>query len=414
MAAMHTTARGAAALLALVLLVAGCSGDDPDRSAAGATSTTVAPSTTGAPSTTAATAPVAETASGAQFRAARVRLVRVARLEQPVAMAVRPGERTLYLVEQVGRVRAVRGGELDPTPVVDISGQVTAGGEQGLLGLAFSPDGRFLYLHYTDRNGDHQVAELTMDGRRADPGSQRSVLRIDDPYGNHNGGQLAFGPDGHLYLAFGDGGGGGDPLGSGQSLDTLLGKILRIDPRPAGGRPYGVPSDNPFVGRDGARPEIWDYGLRNPWRFSFDAATGDLWIGDVGQNAYEEVDYEPAGSGGRNYGWNRREGRHPYGGGERPDGAVDPVIEYGRDGGACTVIGGFVYRGQRIRGLRGAYLYGDYCAGWVRAARTRDGEVLEQRDLRLDVPGLSSFGVDAGGELYALSLNGDVYRLAPA
>jgi glucose/arabinose dehydrogenase len=414
MAAMHTTARGAAALLVLVLLVAACSGDDPDRSAARATSTTVAPSTTGAPSTTAATAPVAETASGAQFRAARVRLVRVARLEQPVAMALRPGERTLYLVEQVGRVRAVRGGELDPAPVVDISGQVTAGGEQGLLGLAFSPDGRFLYLHYTDRDGDHQVAELTMDGRRADPGSQRSVLRIDDPYGNHNGGQLAFGPDGHLYLAFGDGGGGGDPLGSGQSLDTLLGKILRIDPRPAGGRPYGVPSDNPFVGRDGARPEIWDYGLRNPWRFSFDAATGDLWIGDVGQNAYEEVDYEPAGSGGRNYGWNRREGRHPFSGGERPDGAVDPVIEYGRDGGACTVIGGFVYRGQRIRGLRGAYLYGDYCAGWVRAARTRDGEVLEQRDLGLDVPGLSSFGADAGGELYALSLNGAVYRLAPA
>jgi hypothetical protein len=147
------------------------------------------------------------------------------------------------------------------------------------------------------------------------------------------------------------------------------------------------------VGRDGARPEIWDYGLRNPWRFSFDAATGDLWIGDVGQNAYEEVDFEPAGSGGRNYGWNRREGRHPYNGGERPEGAVDPVIE-------C--------------GLRGAYLYGDYCAGWVRAARASDGKVLEQRDLGLEVPGLSSFGVDTAGELYALSLGGEVYRLAPA
>jgi glucose/arabinose dehydrogenase len=405
--------RGAAALLALVLVVAACSGDEPDQGAAPATTatpTTAEPSTSAAPSTTAVGAQVA---SAAQFRAAEVRLVRVAQLEQPVAMAVRPGERTLYLVEQVGRVRAVRGGQLDPTPVVDISDQVTAGGEQGLLGLAFSPNGRYLYLHYTDRDGDHQLAELTMSGQRADPGSQRSLLRIDDPFANHNGGQLAFGPDQRLYIAFGDGGAGGDPEGNGQSLDSLLGKILRIDPRPGGGRPYQIPPDNPFVDRDGARPEIWDYGLRNPWRFSFDAATGDLWIGDVGQNAYEEVDFEPAGSGGRNYGWNRREGRHPFEGGDRPDGAVDPVIEYGRAGGACTVIGGFVYRGQRIRGLRGAYLYGDYCAGWVRAARVRDGAVAEERDLGLAIPGLSSFGTDASGELYALSLGGDVYRIAP-
>jgi glucose/arabinose dehydrogenase len=413
MSAMHRVARGLAALLGVVLLVAACSGGEPDRSAEPATSvssTTLEPTTTGASSTT----KPAQAATSAEFRAAKVRLVTVAQLEQPVAMAVRPGERTLYLVEQVGRVRAIRGGRLDPTPVVDISEQVTAGGEQGLLGLAFSPDGRYLYLHYTDGNGDHQISELAMAGQRADKGSQRSVLHIDDPFGNHNGGQLAFGPDRRLYIAFGDGGGGGDPEGNGQSLDSLLGKILRIDPRPAEGRAYQVPSDNPFVNRDGARPEIWDYGLRNPWRFSFDAATGDLWIGDVGQNAYEEVDHEPAGSGGRNYGWNRREGRHPYDGGDRPDGAVDPVIEYGRAGGACTVIGGFVYRGQRIRGLRGAYLYGDYCAGWIRAARTRDGRVLEQRDLGLQVPGLSSFGADAGGELYALSLTGDVYRLAPA
>jgi glucose/arabinose dehydrogenase len=413
MAGMHRVARGLAASLALALLAAACSGGDPDPQAEPTTtvsSTTLMPTTTAAPSTTAR----AQAASSAQFRAAKVRLVRVAQLEQPVAMAVRPGERTLYLVEQVGRVRAIRGGRLDPTPVLDISEQVTAGGEQGLLGLAFSPDGRYLYLHYTDRSGDHQVSELTMDGQRADPGSQRSVLRIDDPFGNHNGGQLAFGPDRRLYLAFGDGGGGGDPEGNGQSLDSLLGKILRIDPRPGGGQPYRVPSDNPFVDRDGARPEIWAYGLRNPWRFSFDAATGDLWIGDVGQNAYEEIDYQPAGSGGRNYGWNRREGRHPYSGGERPSGAVDPVIEYGRAGGACTVIGGFVYRGRRIGGLRGAYLYGDYCAGWVRAARVRDGKVAEQRDLGLSVPGLSSFGADAAGELYALSLGGEVYRLAPA
>ncbi|HWC42097.1 MAG TPA: PQQ-dependent sugar dehydrogenase, partial [Actinomycetota bacterium] len=281
------------------------------------------------------------------------------------------------------------------------------------LGLAFSPDGRYLYVAYTDRNGDHQISELTMRGQRADPASERSILHFEDPFANHNGGQLAFGPDRRLYVAFGDGGSGGDPLGNGQSLGTLLGKILRIDPRPSGGRPYGVPSDNPFVGRDGARPEIWDYGLRNPWRFSFDAATGDLWIGDVGQNSFEEVDHEPAGEGGRNYGWNRREGRHPFNGGERPEGAVDPVIEYGR-GDGCTVIGGFVYRGRRIPGLQGTYLYGDYCEGWVRAARAPRGRVAEQRDLGLEVPSLSSFGADADGELYALSLGGDVYRIAPA
>jgi glucose/arabinose dehydrogenase len=406
--------RGAAALVALALLAGACSGGDEEPSAAPATTaapTTAEPSTSEAPSTTATDDRVA---SAAQFRAARVRLVPVAQLEQPVAMATRPGERTLYLVEQVGRVRAIRGGQLDPKPVVDISDRVRAGGEQGLLGLAFSPDGRYLYLAYTDRDGNHQVSELTMSGQRADPGSERSILHFDDPFANHNGGQLAFGPDRRLYIAFGDGGGGGDPEGNGQSLDTLLGKLLRIDPRPAGGRPYGIPRDNPFVGRDGARPEIWAYGLRNPWRFSFDAATGDLWIGDVGQNAYEEIDYQPAGEGGRNYGWDRREGLHPFDGGDRPDGAVDPVLEYGRDGGACTVIGGFVYRGQRIRGLRGAYLYGDYCAGWVRAARVDDGKVLDQRDLGLEVPGLSSFGVDAAGELYALSLSGDVYRLASA
>jgi glucose/arabinose dehydrogenase len=412
---MSRVARGSTVLLVLALCAAACSGGaDPEAApTTGVTSTTVGVTTSAAaPSTTAP--PAAGVASSAQFRGARMRLVEVATLEQPVAMAVRPGDRALYLAEQVGRVRAVRGGELDPVPVVDISEQVNAGGERGLLGLAFSPDGGYLYLHYTDLAGDHQVSELVMRGPRADPGSERSVLRIDDPYGNHNGGQLAFGPDGHLYLGFGDGGGGGDPEGNGQSLGTLLGKILRIDPRPGGGRPYRVPADNPFVDRGGARPEIWAYGLRNPWRFSFDPATGDLWIGDVGQNAYEEIDHEPAGSGGRNYGWNRREGRHPYAGGARPAGAVDPVIEYGRAGGACTVIGGFVYRGQRIRGLRGAYLYGDYCAGWIRAARVRGGSVLEQRDLGLDVPSLSSFGVDTTGELYALSLAGPVYRIAPA
>jgi glucose/arabinose dehydrogenase len=412
---MPASPRGAAAaLLALGLLLAACSGGDGDQQAAPTTTTptTTAPPTTegGAGSTTTFGA----AASSAQFRRARVRLVQVAELQQPVAMAVRPGDRAVYVAEQTGAVRALRAGKVDPTPVVDISDQVTAGGEQGLLGLAFSPDGRFLYLNFTDTDGDSRVVELTMRGGRADPGSLRLLLRVEDPFANHNGGQLAFGPDRLLYIAFGDGGGGGDPEGNGQSLGTLLGKILRIDPRPAGGRPYRVPSGNPFVGRGGgARPEIWAYGLRNPWRFSFDPASGDLWIGDVGQNAWEEVDREPARSGGRNYGWNRREGLHAFEG-ERPAGAVDPVIEYGREGGACTVIGGSVYWGRRIPGLRGAYLYGDYCAGWVRAARVRGGRVAEQRDLGLSVPNLTSFGVDPAGELYAMSLAGPVYRLGPA
>jgi glucose/arabinose dehydrogenase len=413
---MRASPRGAAAaLLALGLLLAACSGGDGVPQAA-PTTTTPTPTTTAPPTTeggAGSTTTFGAAASSAQFRRARVRLVQVAELQQPVAMAVRPGDRAVYVAEQTGAVRALRAGKVDPTPVVDISDQVTAGGEQGLLGLAFSPDGRFLYLNFTDTDGDSRVVELTMRGGRADPGSLRLLLRVDDPFANHNGGQLAFGPDRLLYIAFGDGGGGGDPEGNGQSLGTLLGKILRIDPRPAGGRPYRVPSGNPFAGRGGARPEIWAYGLRNPWRFSFDPATGDLWIGDVGQNAWEEVDHEPARSGGRNYGWNRREGLHAFEG-ERPAGAVDPVIEYGREGGACTVIGGSVYWGRRIPGLRGAYLYGDYCAGWVRAARVRGGRVAEQRDLGLSVPNLTSFGVDPAGELYAMSLAGPVYRLAPA
>jgi glucose/arabinose dehydrogenase len=411
---MRASPRGAAAaLLALALPLAACSGGDGDRQAA----PTTAPTTTTTPPTTDGGAGSATTfgpaATSAQFRRARVRLVQVAELQQPVAMAVRPGDQAIYVAEQTGAVRALRDGKVDPAPVVDVSDQIVVGGEQGLLGLAFAPDGRHLYLDFTDRAGDTQVVEFAMQGRQADSGSQRLVLKVDQPFANHNGGQLAFGPDRLLRIALGDGGGGGDPQGNGQSLGTLLGKILRIDPRPAGGRPYRVPADNPFVGRGGARSEIWSYGLRNPWRFSFDPATGDMWIGDVGQNAWEEIDHEPAGSGGRNYGWSRREGRHDFEG-ERPAGAVDPVIEYGREGGACTVIGGSVYRGRRIPGLRGAYLYGDYCAGWVRAARARGGRVAEQRDLGLSVPNLTSFGVDPTGELYAMSLAGPVYRLAPA
>ena len=345
----------------------------------------------------------------------RVRLKRIANLEAPLAMAVRRGDSTLYVAEQLGRVTAIREGEVLSEPVLNISDQVTAGGEQGLLGLAFSPDGRRLYVHYTDVEGDTRVVEYTMKGRRADPSTKRELLFVDQPFSNHNGGQLAFGPDGYLYIALGDGGAGGDPFGNGQSLGTLLGKVLRIDPRPRGSKPYRIPPDNPFVGRENARPEIWAYGLRNPWRFSFDRDRADLWIGDVGQNEREEINFQPARSdGGENYGWNLMEASLPFAAEERASGTDLPIHEYplGRNG-ACSVIGGFVYRGSRIPELRGAYVFGDFCDGRLMALRQRGGKVRERGALGPAVDQLSSFGEDGSGELYVLSLGGAAYQLVP-
>jgi glucose/arabinose dehydrogenase len=237
-------------------------------------------------------------------------------------------------------------------------------------------------------------------------------LFVDQPFSNHNGGALAFGPDGYLYVALGDGGSAGDPMGNAQSLSTLLGKLLRISPRPSGGEPYSIPPDNPFVGWSGARPEIWAYGLRNPWRFSFDAATGDLWIGDVGQNAWEEIDLEPAGSdGGSNFGWDRLEGTHPFEGGSAP-GSVPPVFEYANGAGSCAVTGGYVYRGALIPALAGAYVFADYCRGRLEALVPGKGRAMEARALGPRVDALASFGEDARGELYVLSLAGTVSRIA--
>lgn len=344
----------------------------------------------------------------------RIELVEVATLEQPLAMAVRPGDPALYVAEKTGAVRAIRGGAADATPVLDLSGEVSLGSEQGLLGLAFSPNGRHLYVNLTDVNGDTRVYGFRMRGSRADPSSRREVLAVDQPYANHNGGHLTFGPDGYLYVGLGDGGSGGDPHGNGQSLGTVLGKMLRIDPRPSGGDPYVIPEDNPFVDRAGARPEIWAFGLRNPWRYSFDRESGDLWIADVGQSAWEEVNRQPAGSsGGENYGWDRLEGRHPYEG-ERPPDAIGPVFEYPHDEGGCTVVGGFVYRGSAIPDLVGSYVFADYCLGALEAIRVEGGRVAAHRELGPIVSAVSSFGEDARGELYAMSLRGGVYRLAPA
>ena len=343
----------------------------------------------------------------------RVELKHVTDLEQPVAMAVRSGDPSLYFAEKVGRIVAMREeGDLDV--VLDLTREVSLGSEQGLLGLAFSPDGRFLYANYTDVQGDTRVVEWRFGDGGVQLNSRREVLFADQPFSNHNGGNLLFGPDGYLYIGLGDGGSGGDPNGNGQNLSTLLGKMLRISPRPAGSDPYGIPSDNPFVGREGARPEIWAYGLRNPWRYSFDRETADLWIGDVGQNAWEEVDFEPAGSsGGLNYGWDLFEGSHPFEGGSENDDTVAPVYEYPTGDGTCAVTGGYVYRGEDIPRLFGTYVFADFCRGQLEALRLRDGRVRGHDELGPTVANLASFGEDADGELYVLSLSGPVFRLVP-
>jgi glucose/arabinose dehydrogenase len=368
-------------------------------------------------------APGARAAAGPSLR-----FVQVDDLAGVTAMAPRPGTRTLYVTLQRGDVQSLRDGKRGSTPVVDLTERVSQdGGERGLLGLAFSPDGKFLYVDYTDRAGDTQVDQFTMRGRTADPSTRRTIISIDQPQPNHNGGQLAFGPDGYLYIGMGDGGSQGDsgsghaPGGNGQSLDTLLGKVLRIAPTTvAGGEPYTVPADNPFVGHADARPEIWAYGLRNPWRFSFDAETGDLWIGDVGQNEWEEIDHAPATAGrdagrGDNFGWNRLEGTHPYRG-DAPDDAVAPVYEISHDTGACAVVGGFVYRGTKIDALQGDYVFADNCDGTIRVlsgagAGAGEGAVTMQ-ETGAEAKFVSSFGEDNAGNLYALSLADGIFRIA--
>ena len=347
----------------------------------------------------------------------RIELQEVAAgFEQPLFAAhAGDGSGRLFVVQQTGAVRIVEGDRVQAEPFLDLSERVVVGSEQGLLGLAFHPsyeDNGRLFVNYTDLDGDTVVAEYAAAGDRADPSSERVLLSIDQPFSNHNGGALAFGPDSHLYIATGDGGSGGDPMGNGQSLDTLLGKLLRIDiDAPTGDLPYGVPDDNPFVGRAGARPEIWAYGLRNPWRFSFDPATGDLWIGDVGQSEHEEIDHSGGGRGG-NFGWNVMEGNACY---EPPSGCDRsefelPVAQYSHDLG-CSVTGGHVYRGRAQRALRGVYLFSDYCSGTIwglDAARPGAGVVRLLESGRA----VSSFGVDEAGELYLTDLgSGTLLRI---
>jgi len=340
-------------------------------------------------------------------------------LSSPVALARRPGDPALYVAERGGAVRVVRDGSVRPQPLLELpGGLLSSGGERGLLGLAFDVTGQRLYVDHTLPGGDIAVAEYTLAGP---PGSEvatarRELLRIPhDRFANHNGGDVHVGPDGYLYVSVGDGGGAGDPLGNGQDPATLLGTVLRIDPgAPAGGRPYGIPADNPFVGRADAAPEVWAWGLRNPWRIAFDAVTGDLWIADVGQGRREEVNLEPAGSpGGRNYGWPRLEGTLPYDGQPVPPGAVAPLFEYDHAGGDLSISGGRVYRGAAIPDLVGAYVYGDWGSGRVGALRQQGGVLVDSAHRLLTLPGVVAFGEDADGELLAVQLSGTIVRLVP-
>lgn len=330
------------------------------------------------------------------------------------------GSGRLFVVEQGGTVRVVQNGTVLPQPFLDIRGLVRAGGEQGLLGMVFHPhyaeNGRF-FVNYTARDGANTVAEFRVsqdDPNRADPFTRRVLLAIPDFAPNHNAGMLAFGPDGYLYVGTGDGGGAGDPRRTAQNLRELLGKMLRLDVD--GGDPYGIPPTNPFVGRADARPEIWAYGLRNPWRYSFDRATGDLWIGDVGQNAWEEIDFQPAGSrGGENYGWSIMEGSHCFrpSSGCDPTGLVLPVVEYPTHaGGTCAVTGGYVYRGTAFPALFGVYLYADYCSGQIWALYPDAAGAWHSAELVRVPVRISSFGEDEAGELYLTGHDtGIIYRV---
>lgn len=362
--------------------------------------------------------------AGAAAEGTGLKLVGVGTFDSPVYVTAPPGdERRLFVVEQEGRIRVLRAGKKLAAPFLDLRSKVQSGGEQGLLSMAFAPEyarsGRF-YVFYTDAEGAERIVEYRVsasDPDRADPASERLVLRQPDDESNHNGGLVLFGPDDLLYIGIGDGGGAGDQhgtRGNGQSLGTLEGKILRIDPRPQEGRPYGIPASNPFVGRAGARGEVYAYGLRNPWRFSFDRATGDLTIGDVGQNEIEEISFRRRGQGrGANFGWRVFEGRRRYASGERAPGAVAPVIERRHAAGSCSITGGVVARDPELpASVRGRYLFGDLCDARVLSSRISRAGASRVSATGLRVPTLVSFGEDAVGRVYVVSLEGRVSRLA--
>ncbi len=333
----------------------------------------------------------------------------------PVYLTAPSGDSRLFIVEQAGRIRVVEDGQLLATPFLDITDSVSGGREQGLLSLAFHPDYAttgYFYVYYTDMADDSRIVryKVSADRNVALPGSAKVILTVGQPYANHNGGLLVFGPGDMLFIGLGDGGSGGDPQNNGQDPSTLLGSLLRIDVD--GGDPYAVPQDNPFVGDAEWREETWAYGLRNPWRFSFDDVADMLYIADVGQNSREEVNATSAVIGGLNYGWRIMEGSSCFNSENcANNGLVLPVLEYATGADGCAVVGGYVYRGVELSGLGGTYFYSDNCAGWIRSFKLENGTATEQMEWGVgDVGNVLSFGVDGSGELYVLSANRGVYR----
>jgi glucose/arabinose dehydrogenase len=340
----------------------------------------------------------------------------VSGLTQPIGLAnAGDGSDRLFVLEQPGLIRIIQDNELLPEPFLDITSQVSCCGERGLLGIAFHQqyeENGFFFVNYSDLNGDTVIARFQTTGEidRANPESEVKLLVVEQPYSNHNGGGMAFGPNGYLYIGLGDGGSGGDPQGNAQDTNTLLGKLLRLDVDQ--GDFYAIPPDNPYAQTGGA-PEVWAYGLRNPWRLSFDRLTGDLYIGDVGQGSWEEIDYIPAGnSGSVNFGWNHMEGAHPYGNSAAPGDInfTDPVAEYGRAQG-YSVIGGVVYRGEELPDWQGLYFYGDYGSGIIWGLLPAEDDSWQNRMLYQTGTSITSFGEDESGEVYFVSYQGDLYQL---
>ena len=414
---IRTTRRTFATALGVTLLLVACGADGHNAlPVAGAPSVTFA--TTPAPVAPADTEDATATSPVPALTAEQVAFAPfVSDLASPVDLAWRAGDDNLYVVLQGGSIVPLRDG-VAGAPVLDISGSITSGGEQGLLGLAFHPTKPLAYVNYTNGDGDTVIAEYAVasDGT-FDPASARKLLTIDQPYRNHNGGNVQFGPDGLLYIGMGDGGSANDPERRALNVSVLLGKILRIDPTPDGDQPYTIPADNPFVGVDGARPEVWSVGVRNPWRFTFDSATGDLWIGDVGQGEWEEIDLARAvdgGGRGLNFGWSAFEGTHRFNSDQAEDGVTMPIFEYQHGEAGCSVSGGDVYHGGDVPSLVGWYVFSDYCSGIVTALQQTDG-ALTGRVVLGTVSGVSAIRTGPDGQLYVLSLNDNaIYRITAA